>query len=181
MEKSEQINQQPTNKQGLAIAALVAGIISILTALIWFVSIPLAVVAVIFGALSTKSAKRGMAIAGIVTGSIGVVLSIIITYVVLFVVPNQINSMTDSVRKNDIQNLVANINQYRSENNGKLPKTLEVPTDNVELLKVSNYKKPTSVIAAYVPGEDCSGARGDAKFSVSIEMSNGEIYCQDGQ
>lgn len=73
------------NRKGLAIAAMVLGIVSIVFFCIWYISITCAVLAIIFGILALKSTGRGMAIAGISTGAVGFVLMILF-YVFLFFV-----------------------------------------------------------------------------------------------
>lgn len=80
--------QEPTNGEtpesggnlGFSIASMVCGIISILCCCAWYLSIILAAVAIVFGILSLKKNAEGrnMAIAGLITGGIGAVLSIII-------------------------------------------------------------------------------------------------------
>ena len=73
--------------QGLAIGALICGILSLLTALavcLWFLSIPLGVVAIILGVIAGGKAKRGeaggagLAKTGMILGIAGIVLSIVI-------------------------------------------------------------------------------------------------------
>ena len=66
-----------TGGQGLAIASLVLGILAIVTSLVWYIGITLGVLAIIFGAISIKNGRK-KAIAGIVTGGIGVILSLLI-------------------------------------------------------------------------------------------------------
>ena len=85
MEENNNINENVTNnnsvtkdRKGFAIAALVLGIVSIVLACVWFLSIPCGILAIIFGALSLKSSKRGFSIAGIITGIIGTLALIII-------------------------------------------------------------------------------------------------------
>ncbi len=73
------------DRKGLAIAAMVLGIVALVLFCIWYISIPCAILSIIFGILSLKSSKRGMAIAGISTGAVGVILTIIL-YVFIFVV-----------------------------------------------------------------------------------------------
>ena len=65
---------------GKAIASLVLGILSAVTFLIWFLSVPLGICAFIFGLLGRKGSK-GMAIAGIILGVVGVIASITITII----------------------------------------------------------------------------------------------------
>ena len=73
--------------QGLAIGALICGILSLVTALavcLWFLSIPLGVVAIILGVMAGGKAKRGeaggagLAKTGMILGIVGIVLSIVI-------------------------------------------------------------------------------------------------------
>ena len=66
--ETEVINNEKTS--GLSIAAMVLGIVSIVTWCVWFISIPCSILALIFGILGVKKPGRGMAITGIVTGSI---------------------------------------------------------------------------------------------------------------
>ena len=71
--------------KGLAIAAMVLGIISIPLFWEFMISIPCAILAIIFGILAIKSSKKGLAIAGIATGETGFILTIII-YAFLFTI-----------------------------------------------------------------------------------------------
>jgi hypothetical protein len=69
----------------MAIVALVLGILSILTACFWFVAAPLGIAAIVLGFLGRGKAKRGqarqggLALAGIITGAIGLLLTIGLT------------------------------------------------------------------------------------------------------
>lgn len=73
----------------LAIVALVTGIISILTACFWFVAGPLGIAAIVTGVLGGNKAKRGeagqkgLAKAGLITGVVGLVLTIVLTVLTL--------------------------------------------------------------------------------------------------
>jgi hypothetical protein len=73
-------DQQTTGKEGLAIASLVLGIISLALFCVWYLAIPCAILAIIFGAISRNSANSKMALAGLVMGICSIVV------VVLFVV-----------------------------------------------------------------------------------------------
>lgn len=66
--ETEVINNEKTS--GLSIAAMVLGIVSIVTWCAWFISIPCSILALIFGIIGVKKPGKGMAITGIVTGSI---------------------------------------------------------------------------------------------------------------
>ena len=61
-------------KKGFCIAAMVLGIVALVFFCVWYISIPCAILAIIFGILGIKTVNKGMAIAGVVTGSIGLVL-----------------------------------------------------------------------------------------------------------
>ena len=74
--------------QGLAIGSLICGIgslvLSIFSFCLWFLSFPLGVVAVVLGFIAKGKAARGeaggagLAKAGLITGAIGILLSVII-------------------------------------------------------------------------------------------------------
>lgn len=72
---------QTTNGGGsaFAITSLVTGIIAFLVGWIFFLSIPIGAVAVVFGALGLKKKdNKGLAIAGLVTGIVGLVFGLAI-------------------------------------------------------------------------------------------------------
>ena len=80
------IEEPKKDKKGLAIAAMVLGILSIVFFCEWYISIPCAVLAIIFGILALKYSKKGMAIAGISTGVVGITLVITIYVLIYFVI-----------------------------------------------------------------------------------------------
>lgn len=77
--------EKPENKKGLCIAAMVLGIVSIVLCCLYGISIICGILAIIFGIIGLKSVGRGMAISGIITGAIGIFISITI-FVLLFIV-----------------------------------------------------------------------------------------------
>ncbi len=68
-------------RQGLAIASLVLGILSLCSFFFWFCSGPLGVVGIILGFLAVRSPSRPMAMAGIILSIVGLILTIVITIV----------------------------------------------------------------------------------------------------
>jgi len=74
--------QPPQSGNGLAVASLVTGIISLVLFCVWFVSIPLGVVAAILGAVAVQKANAGqaqgggLAKAGMILGIVGAVLGL---------------------------------------------------------------------------------------------------------
>ncbi len=71
------VPKQPSN--GLSIASLVLGILSLTTSIIWFLAIPLGVAALICGFIGRSKGGKGMATAGIITAIAGIILTIVIT------------------------------------------------------------------------------------------------------
>ena len=67
------------------IVSLVLGIISILTGFFWYMSIPTGIVAIIFGVKTYKKMGSKLGLAGMITGIVGLALSLLI-YITLFIV-----------------------------------------------------------------------------------------------
>jgi len=72
-------------KSALGIAALVLGIISILSALFWYISLPSGVLAIILGTKSIKKIGSKIGKAGLITGIIGLAL-LVFLYVSLILI-----------------------------------------------------------------------------------------------
>lgn len=68
--ETEVVKEESKTICGFSIAALVLGIVSLVLLCAWVVSIPCSILAIIFGILGIKKPGKGMAIAGIITGSI---------------------------------------------------------------------------------------------------------------
>ena len=77
--------QNPQASQGMAIGSLICGIASIVFFCIWWLSIPLGIVAVVLAVMAKGKIARGeaggagLAKAGMICGIIGAVLSLLIT------------------------------------------------------------------------------------------------------
>lgn len=84
----------------MAIIAIIAGVLSIIASCLWFVAGPLGIAAIVLGVLGRGKAKRGeaggggLAMAGIITGAIGLVLTIVLTLVGVSLF-NQLEDCTD--------------------------------------------------------------------------------------
>lgn len=75
---NQQNYTQPSS--GFGIASMVCGILALITCCLWCTCIPLAVVSIVLGILQIqKGTAKGMAIAGIVCSSIGLILFIALT------------------------------------------------------------------------------------------------------
>ena len=62
------------NKSAMSAASLVLGIISILSALFWYITLPTGILAIIFGAKAIKKVGSKLGKAGLITGIIGLSL-----------------------------------------------------------------------------------------------------------
>ena len=99
IEEEKQTVSAKSDRKGFGIAAMVLGIVSLVFFCLWYISISCAILAVIFGILGVKSTGKGMAITGIVTGSIGLVVTIII--VIFAFVTGFIIGISDSLDDNN--------------------------------------------------------------------------------
>ncbi|MGI9027841.1 MAG: zinc-ribbon domain-containing protein [Candidatus Saccharimonadales bacterium] len=68
------VPKQP--RSGFSVTSLILGIVSILSFIIWFISIPFAIAAIVFGFIGKPKGSPGMALAGIIMGIIGIILSV---------------------------------------------------------------------------------------------------------
>lgn len=73
-------NPSQTTSNVFGIVALVTGIISFISGWLWFIAAPLGIAAVVFGILAiTKKSGKGMGVAGVILGALGIVGTILIT------------------------------------------------------------------------------------------------------
>lgn len=70
------VMRQPGARRGLAIAAMIMGILSIVVCCVPIFAMPAGLAAIVMGILSVKSSGQGFAVAGIVLGVIGLVMGI---------------------------------------------------------------------------------------------------------
>ena len=68
------MEENKTNKSVMHIASLVLGIISIVTALFWYIALPTGILAIVFGVKSSKKTGSKIGKAGLITGIIGLAL-----------------------------------------------------------------------------------------------------------
>jgi len=68
---NEEIKKQDSKKSGFGPASLTLGIISIITAFFWYITIPTGILAIIFAAKGIKNTGSKLAKAGLVTGIVG--------------------------------------------------------------------------------------------------------------
>ena len=170
---------EQTGGQGLAIASLVLGILAIVTSLVWYIGITLGALAIIFGAISIKNG-RGKAIAGIVTGSVGVVLSLLIVWLVQAALPSMQQSQRDTARKNDVSVASSAVVAYTSNNRGQAPDSAadfnQYITD-LTLISVESEGTPTTDKAIYKKGTNCDGTASPRAYAITVLLERGSEYC----
>lgn len=66
------------------IISLVLAIISVLTSLFWYISLPTSIAAIVLGAKSYKKEGKKLGLAGLITGIVGLALCVLI-YITLLV------------------------------------------------------------------------------------------------
>ncbi len=78
------------NKNVMHICSLVLGIISIVFALFWYIALPTGILSIVFGVKSAKKTGSKIGKAGMITGIIGLSLSVFmyISIILIIVVEN---------------------------------------------------------------------------------------------
>lgn len=99
VEPNKEKNKPKQQKKGFGIASMILGIVAIVLFGIWQVSIPCGILAIIFGVLGIKAINKGMAIAGLVTGIIGLLISIFI--IILLFSIGFLKGFSDGLNKNN--------------------------------------------------------------------------------
>lgn len=96
------------DRKGFCIASMVLGIVAIVCFCLWYIAIPCGILAIIFGILGVKSTNKGMAIAGIITGAIGLLIFIFI--IIIFFMYGLAVGFSDAIK--DDSNSHRNLNHY---------------------------------------------------------------------
>lgn len=78
-------------KSPISVAGFVCGLISIITALFYYLSIPAGILAIVFGAKGTKKTGSKLAKAGMILGIVG--LSICIGLYIMFMIAITLESL----------------------------------------------------------------------------------------
>lgn len=68
------MEEKNVNKSSMGVASLVLGIISIVTALFWYITIPTGILGIVFGAKSAKKVGSKLGKAGLITGIVGLAI-----------------------------------------------------------------------------------------------------------
>lgn len=120
------INSNITEKKGLSITALVLGILSILACIFGPVCWVLGLVAIILGIIGKKRGAKGMGIAGIACGAVGLILSILIYGFAFFVFSSVYSDFSDFIKSNINENNELDIFNSEIYNSEKLEELYEI-------------------------------------------------------
>ena len=178
---TENSKTKQSESQGLAIASLVLGILAIITCLVPYISIALGVIAIILGVISVKTKGRKKAISGIVTGSVGVVLAIIVPVMTFVALPALQKNQRDTARKNDVSIASSAVATYSSNNRGQMPDSavdLSQYITGLTLISVESEGTPTTDTAIYQKGANCDGTASGRAYAITVLLENGSEYCQ---
>ncbi len=91
------------NRPGLAIASLVLGLITLIAWCLPICGAPLAIAGIITGILGLNSTNRGLAIAGLIIASLGLILSIVNSVVGMLFAPQFSQMFEEILRELPVQ------------------------------------------------------------------------------
>jgi hypothetical protein len=177
MAKKQQ-TKQPTN-QDRAIASLVTGIIAMFSFLFWFFGILFGALAVGFGIAAIRGKQdKGRAIAGIVTGASGIVMSIAVAVLLAVVVPKDTTSQADQNRTDDANNIALQISNVVSSKNNVTVTTKNLSTGGFKVIRsIHSSGQPTKTTALVESGENCDGIKNPQDYAVKVLMDDNSEYC----
>ena len=91
--------QEPVQNggKGISVAALVLGIVSVVFCWNPLLGIPCGILGLVFGIIGRNKSKNGMALAGLILGIIGLVISIIILLVLIAAAGAAVAAVSDSL------------------------------------------------------------------------------------
>lgn len=111
-QETKKVEEPKKDRKGFCVASMILGIIALVLFCLFYISIPCAILAIIFGILGLKSTGKGMAVAGLVTGSIGLIVTIAI--IVIAFTAGVAAGISDAV--NDNNNTTRNYRNYELYN-----------------------------------------------------------------
>ena len=79
------MEEKDLNKLTMNIASLVLGIISIVTAAFWYITLPTGILAIIFGVKTARKTGSKLGKAGLITGIVGLSLFVFIYFSLILI------------------------------------------------------------------------------------------------
>lgn len=181
-------NNRPAAAFG--VISLVLGIMSIILGMTGL-GIVFGIPAIILGIIAIhKRVVRGIGIAGVVTGGVGILMSLVA--LLFFVALGSLQgSQRDVERKQDVSSVSAAISEYRSSHQGQLPAADEITAQSFASTWFSSVNRSVTTdqdaadknnYILYTEGETCpeNGAKkSQTAFNLQVKLENGTVYCQD--
>ena len=99
MEEENVVKTEEQKNSGMSIAGLVLGIIAVVTFCIWYISIPCAILAIIFSAIGKKKGGKGMSKAGLILGIVSLIVCVVFYVVTVVFIFNASKSMFKEAMK----------------------------------------------------------------------------------
>lgn len=96
-EENKTVETPAQESKGLSIASMVLGIISVVLFCIWYISVPCAILAIIFGIIGKKKGGKGMATAGLVLGIVALAILAVIYILALIGIAGMTSVLSDAV------------------------------------------------------------------------------------
>lgn len=171
----------PVPSTGLAIASLVLGILATLSG-IFFIGGLFGIAAIITGVIALqKKVGKGMSIAGIITGALGILGTLGAIAVIMLAAGGIQSRAQDTQRKNDVTRISSIVVSEQVYTRGALPTPEDFVADfdaSTFTIKLASSGEPTTHTAVYATGQNCEGTTGDREYAVRVLLKNGQEYCQ---
>lgn len=158
----------PSHGGGLAIAAMVIGIVAIILGWVPFLGFALGVTAVVLGIIGLKhKINKGMSIAGLVTGAVAVVWGLIVSILALIALLGF--AAITSTATNVLKETNDSLSQYNIEQQAKIDAKKDFAKGTTAIFDKFEVKA-NSVQRNYVP-EDTYSQAGDGKELIVVNVS----------
>ena len=171
----------PVPSTGLAIASLILGILATLSG-IFFIGGLFGIAAIIIGVIALqKKVGKGMSIAGIITGALGILGTLGAIAVIMLAAGGIQSRSRDTQRKNDVTRISSIVVSEQVYTRGALPTPEDFVADfdaSTFTVKLASSGEPTTDTAVYTTGQNCDGTTGDRAYAVTVLLESGQKYCQ---
>lgn len=167
-------------RSSFSVASFVLGICALISAVLLIGGLA-GIAAVILGSIALKrhDHRKGQAVAGIVMGSLSIIISLLVAFFFVVTVPALQKTVRDTTRQNQINYAVNDISKWQAENDGTLPDPMKLSESyRTSSFTISSSGKPTTKNAVYIVGTDCDGRSNSGAFHLSIVLESGKLYCQ---
>ena len=171
----------PVPGKGLAITSLVLGILATLSG-IFFIGGLFGIAAIVLGIIALqKKVGKGMSIAGIITGALGILGTLGAVAVIMLATGGIQSRAQDTQRKNDVTRISSMVVSEQVYTQGTLPTPEDFVADfdaSTFTIKLASSGEPTADTAVYTTDQNCEGTTGDKEYAVRVLLENGQEYCQ---